>query len=47
MKFEEIWPRGEVVQRCEGTDGWTDDRPGVITIANPEPLAQLAEKDHV
>ena len=27
MKFEEIWPqgfRGEVVQRCERTDGPTD-----------------------
>ena len=38
MKFEEIWPRGfrgEVVQRCERTDGL-----GVITIAHPETSAQ-------
>ena len=41
IKFEEIWPRGfrgEVVQRCRGTDdGWR-----VITIAHPEPLAQVS-----
>ena len=45
MKFEEIWPKGfreEVVQMCEGTDGWTDDGWGVITIAHPEPLAQIS-----
>ena len=48
IKFEEIWPRGfrEVVQRCEQTDrrmdGQMDDRRRVITIAHPEPLAQLS-----
>ena len=43
MKFEEIWPRGfrgEVVQRCERTD----DGQGVITIAHPEPSAQVSYK---
>ena len=38
MKFEEIWPRGfrgEVVQMC-------DDGQGVLTIAHPEPLAQVS-----
>ena len=47
MKFEEIWLRGfrgEVVQRCErmDRDGQTDDGWGVITIAHPEPLAQVS-----
>ena len=30
MTFEEIWPRGfrgEIVRRCEQTDGQTDGRP--------------------
>ena len=41
IKFEEIWHRGfrkEVVQRC----GRTDDGRRVITIAHPEPLAQVS-----
>ena len=49
MKFEEIWPRGfrgEVVQRREWTDGWTDrgtdDEQGVPTIAHPEPSALVS-----
>ena len=49
IKFEEIWPWGfrvEVVQRCDRTDGrmdrHTDDRRKVITIAHPEPLAQVS-----
>ena len=46
MKFEENWPRGfkgEVVQRCLRTsDGRTDDELQVITIAHPEPLAQVS-----
>ena len=49
IKFEEIWLRGfrgEVVQRCERMDrpmdGWTDDGWRVITIAHPEPLAQVS-----
>ena len=49
MKFEEIWPRGfrgEVIQRCEQTygrkDGQMDDGWRVITIAHPEPLAQVS-----
>ena len=40
MKFEENWPSGfreEVVQMC----GWMDDGLGVITIAHPEPSAQV------
>ena len=44
MKFAEIWPRGfkgEVVQRCELTDGWTDGR-GVIKIAQIQPSAQVS-----
>ena len=39
MQFEEIWPRGfrgEVVQRCEQTDGRTDDWRGVIKTAHLE-----------
>ena len=50
MKFEEIWPRGfrgEVVQRCERTDGWMDDGQGVITIAHPETLAKVSQKKRV
>ena len=50
MKFEEIWPRGfrgEVIQRYKRTDGWTDGRRmddgrGVITIAHPDPSAQMS-----
>ena len=45
IKFEEIWPRGfrgEVVQRCDRTDGQTDDGRRVITIAHPEPLTQVS-----
>ena len=45
IKFEEIWPRGfrgEVVQMCERTDGQTDVGRRVITIAHPEPLAQVS-----
>ena len=40
MKFEEIWPWvfREVVQRCEQTDG----RTRVITMAQPEPSAQVS-----
>ena len=43
MKLEELWPWGseEVVQRFEWTDGQTDRR-GVITIAHPEPSAQVS-----
>ena len=39
IKFREIWPRGfrEVVQRCEQMDGRS-----MITIAHPEPLAQVS-----
>ena len=49
-KFKENWPRGfrgEVNQRYEQTtEGRTDDgrRRGVLTIANPEPLAQVCYK---
>ena len=35
MKFEEIWPRGfrgEVIQRCEGTDGRTYLRDGCYKV---------------
>ena len=44
MKFEDFGPgvSEEVVQRCERTDGWTDDGRGVITIAHSEPLAQVS-----
>ena len=53
IKFKEIWSsgfRGEVVQRCDRTDGQTDrqtvgqtdDGRRVITIAHPEPLAQVS-----
>ena len=45
MKFEEIWPRGfreKVVQRCGWTDRRMDDGQGVITIAHPEPSAQVS-----
>ena len=46
MKFEEIWPRGfrgEVVHRCEWTDGqMTEDGREVITMAHPEPSAQVS-----
>ena len=53
MKFEEIRPRGfrgEVIERCEQTDGRTDGwrtgggggGGGVITIAHPEPLAKVS-----
>ena len=46
MKLKEIWPRGfrgEVVQMCEWTDRQTtDDARGVITIAHPEPSAQVS-----
>ena len=41
MKFEENLPRGfreEVVQRC----GRTDDGRRVITIAHPEPAAEVS-----
>ena len=41
MKFEENWPRGfrgEVVQMCGQMDGGRR----VITIAHPEPLAQVS-----
>ena len=42
MKFEENWPRGfrgEVVQRGYGR---TDNGRQVITIAHPEPFAQVS-----
>ena len=46
MKFEENWSRGfrEVVQRCGQTEDrhTKDNRLGVITIANSEPLAQVS-----
>ena len=45
IKFEEIWARGfrgEVIQRCERTDGQTDNGRREITIAHPEPLAQVS-----
>ena len=45
--FEENWPRGfrgEVVQRCGRTD---DDGRQVITIAHPEPSAQMSKLDGV
>ena len=41
IKFEKIWLRGfteEVVQRCERMD----DGRRMITIAHPEPLAQVS-----
>ena len=40
MMFKENWPRGfrEVVQRC----GQMDDGRQVISIAHPEPLAQVS-----
>ena len=41
MKLEGNWPkgfRGEIVQRCGGTD----ERLQVITIAHPEHLAQVS-----
>ena len=46
IMFEEIWPRGfrgEVVQRCERTDNGRR----VITIAHPEPLAQVSLKTFI
>ena len=42
MKFEENWPRGfirEVVQMCGRR---TDDGRQVVTIAHPEPLAEVS-----
>ena len=45
MKFEEILPRGfrgEVVQMHERTEGQMDEGRRVITIAHPEPLAQMS-----
>ena len=42
MTFEENWPRnfrGDVIQMC-GKMG--DDRQQVITIAHPEPSAQVS-----
>ena len=45
IKFEEIWPRGfrgEVIQRCEQTEGRTDYGRRVITVAHPEHLAQVS-----
>ena len=47
MKFEENWQRGfkgEVVQTCGRTD---DDGQQVITIAYPEPSAQMSKIDTV
>ena len=46
MKFEKNWLRGfrgDVVQRYLRTDGrpTADDGQQVITIAHPEPLAQV------
>ena len=41
MKFEENWPevfREEVIQRC----GQMKNGRQVITIAHPEPLAQVS-----
>ena len=47
MKFEEFWPRAGVSEKSlKGvngqTGGQTDNRRRVITIANPEPLAQVS-----
>ena len=43
MKFEEIRLSEEVVQRCKWMDRlMTDDGRGVITIAHPEPSAQVS-----
>ena len=47
MKFQENWPRGfrgKIVRMCgRTTDGRTaDDGQQVITIAHPEPSAQVS-----
>ena len=44
LSLKKIGPgfRGEVVQRCGQTDGQTDDGWQVITIAHPEPSAQMS-----
>ena len=46
-KFEEIWPRVSEEKSFKGVDGRTngqtdDGRWRVITIAHPEPLAQVS-----
>ena len=43
MKFEESWPGVSEEKSLKGVDGWTDDGRGVITKAQPAPLAQLAK----
>ena len=47
MKFEEIWPRVSEEKLFKGVDGQTDRQTdgqtdGVITIAHPEPSAQVS-----
>ena len=42
MKSEEIWPRVSEEKSFKGVKGWTDDGNGTITIANPEPSAQVS-----
>ena len=47
MKFEENWPMGFEEKSFKGVDGQTDvrrtdDRRGMITIAHPEPSAQIS-----
>ena len=42
IKLEEIWPRGFRAEVFKGVNGQTDNgRWAVITIAHPEPLAQV------
>ena len=43
MKFEENWPRVSEEKLLEGMDErWTDDKWQVVTIAHPEPSAQVS-----
>ena len=43
MKFEEIWPGVSDEKSFKGVNEQTDGRgPGLITIAHPEPLAQVS-----
>ena len=41
IRFEEIWPRVSE-EKCERKDGRMDHGWRVITIALPEPLAQVS-----
>ena len=43
MKFEDNWPRGfrgEIVQRCERTDGRRRDDGRQVITTHPQPSAE-------